>query len=157
MGSTSSRPKDTWTLSGIPHAIVRPSNIYGPRQSGGLEGAVVATFVARATARQALAIDGDGNQTRDFVHVQDVVEAIVRLGNVGAPTGIWNVASGRKLSVNALADIVERAAGVDLGRVHRPARSGDVRDASASAARLRALGWRPSVSISRGIRDLIAS
>jgi UDP-glucose 4-epimerase len=144
-------------LSGIPYAIVRPSNIYGPRQSAGLEGAVVATFVARATARQPLAIDGDGHQTRDFVHVRDVVEAIVRLGDVGAPIGIWNVASGRRLSVNDLADIVERAAGVELGRVHRPTRSGDVRDAAASAARLRALGWRPSVPISRGIRDLIAS
>jgi UDP-glucose 4-epimerase len=142
-------------LSGIPYAIVRPSNIYGPRQSSGLEGAVVATFVDQALARQPLTIDGDGRQTRDFVHVRDVVEALAQLGVVRAPVGTWNVASGRRLSIMALAGIVERAAGVQLGRLHRPARSGDVHDAAASSARLRALGWKPSVPLSRGIRELV--
>ena len=144
-------------LSGIPYAIVRPSNIYGPRQSSGLEGAVVATFVGQALARQPLTIDGDGRQTRDFVHVRHVVEAMVRLGDIRAPIGTWNVASGRRLSIIALAGIVERAAGIPLGRVHRPMRSGDVRDAAASAARLRALGWKPSVPVSRGIRELLVA
>jgi UDP-glucose 4-epimerase len=144
-------------VSGLPYAIVRPSNIYGPRQSSGLEGAVVAAFIGQARAGKPLTIDGDGLQTRDFVHVRDVVEALVRLGDPGVPVGIWNVASGRRLSIEALADVVERASGVALGRVHRPARPGDVHDSAASAGRLVALGWRPAVPLSRGIRELLAA
>jgi UDP-glucose 4-epimerase len=143
-------------LSGTPSAILRPSNIYGPRQSVGLEGAVVAAFVGQARAREALTIDGDGHQTRDFVHVRDVVEAFVRLGDSQAPIGTWNVASGRRSSISHLADLVERAAAFPLGRVHRPTRPGDVRHSAVSAARLRALGWSPSVDMRRGLLELIA-
>jgi nucleoside-diphosphate-sugar epimerase len=142
-------------LSGVPYAIARPSNIYGPRQVSGLEGAVVAAFVDQARARQALTIDGDGLQTRDFVHALDVVDALIRLGDPAGPVGTWNVAVGRRISIAALASVVERAGGAPLGRVHRPARPGDVRDSAVSSARLRSLGWRPSVPLSRGIRELM--
>jgi UDP-glucose 4-epimerase len=142
-------------LSGLPYAIARPSNIYGPRQVSGLEGAVVATFVDQALARRALTIDGDGLQTRDFVHVLDVVDALVRLGDAASPVGTWNVAFGRRISIGALARVVERAGGVPLGRVHRPARPGDVRDSAVSSASLRLLGWRPKVPLSRGISLLM--
>jgi UDP-glucose 4-epimerase len=142
-------------LAGVPYAIARPTNIYGPRQTSGLEGAVVAAFVGQALARQALTIDGDGRQTRDFVHVRDVVDALVRLGEGKGPIGIWNVASGRRTSIDDLANVVERAAGADLDRAYRPARLGDVRDSGASAARLRRLGWRTTVSLLSGIRELL--
>lgn len=142
-------------LAGLPYAIARPSNIYGPRQTAGLEGAVVATFVGQALAGEPLTIDGDGRQRRDLIHVQDVVAALARLGDPGLPSGTWNVASGRTVSVDALAAIVERSAGATLGRVHRPVRPGDVRNAAESAARLRRLGWTPSVSLAAGIRDLL--
>ena len=144
-------------LSGLSYAIARPSNIYGPGQSVGLEGAVVATFVGQALAGQALTIDGDGGQRRDFIHVRDVVAALVRLGDPAGPTGIWNVASGRAVSVETLAAAVERAAGVRLGRIHRPARPGDVRNAAESAVALRRLGWSPSISLADGIADLLGS
>ncbi len=68
---------------GLPSAIVRPSNIYGPRQTAGLEGAVIAAFVAQA-ADGLLRIDGDGRQTRDFIHVRDVTDALWRLGQLDA-------------------------------------------------------------------------
>ena len=142
-------------LAGLPYAIVRPSNIYGPRQTAGLEGAVVATFVGQALAGEPLTIDGDGRQRRDLIHVRDVVAALVRLGDPGGPSGTWNVASGRAVSVDALAAVVERSVGTKLGRVHRSARPGDVRNAAESAARLRRLGWAPSVSLAEGIRALI--
>jgi UDP-glucose 4-epimerase len=142
-------------LAGLSYAIARPSNIYGPRQTAGLEGAVVATFVGQALAGQPLTIDGDGRQTRDLIHVHDVVAALVRLGDPDGPSGIWNVASGRAISVTALAASVERSAGVTLGRVHRPVRPGDVRHATESAALLRRLGWTPSISLARGIRELL--
>jgi UDP-glucose 4-epimerase len=143
-------------LSGIEYAIARPMNIYGPGQRGGLEGAVVAGFVAQAGAGGPLTIDGDGRQTRDFVHVRDVVDALVRLGQPGLEHGTWNVAAGRRTSILALATMVERAAGRRLGLVHRPSRRGDVTSSSASARRLRALGWAPSVALIDGIRELLA-
>ncbi|HYK95029.1 MAG TPA: NAD-dependent epimerase/dehydratase family protein [Candidatus Dormibacteraeota bacterium] len=143
------------TLCGLPYAIARPTNIYGPRQASGLEGAVVAAFVKQGLARQALTIDGDGRQTRDFVHVRDVVDALVRLGDTTGPVGTWNVASGRRTSIEDLAGVVERGVGVELGRVRRPTRLGDVRHSSASALRLRTLGWRPTVSLAGGIRELL--
>jgi len=145
------------TLSGVPYAIARPTNIYGPRQSGGLEGAVIAAFLRRALTRQPLTIEGDGRQTRDFVHVGDVVAALMLLGHRAGPSGTWNVASGRSVSIETLAGIVEGAIGARLGRVQAPARAGDVRHSAASAARLRRLGWRPSVSLAAGIRELVVA
>ena len=143
------------TLAGLPYAIARPSNIYGPRQRAGLEGAVVATFVELARRGAPLTIDGDGAQTRDLVHVRDVVDALCRLGLDNAGSGIWNVASGRRISVASLANRIERVAGVPLGRVWRPVRAGDVRHSAMSPARLRALGWSPSVGLTDGIRELL--
>ncbi len=142
-------------LSGVSFAIARPSNIYGPRQAAGLEGAVVATFVGQALAGQPLTIDGDGRQRRDLIHVSDVVAALVRLGDPDTPGGIWNVASGRTVSIEALAAMVERGVGATLGRVKRPVRPGDVRNAAESPGRLRRLGWAPSIPLARGIRDLL--
>jgi UDP-glucose 4-epimerase len=145
------------TLSGVPYAIARPTNIYGPRQSGGLEGAVIATFLRRALTRQPLTIEGDGRQTRDFVHVSDVVAALVLLGDRAGRIGTWNVASGRSVSIEELASLVEGALGEQLGRIRAPVRAGDVRHSAASAARLRRLGWRPLVALAAGLRELIVA
>ncbi len=142
-------------LSGMPYVIARPSNIYGPRQSAGLEGAVIAAFVAQARVRQPLTIHGDGTQTRDFIHVIDVVAALIRLADPATPGGTWNVASGRRRSINSLADVVDRAAGRSLGRVYGPTRAGDIQHSAVSAARLRATGWRPTVTLVRGIAELL--
>jgi UDP-glucose 4-epimerase len=145
------------TLAGMPYAIVRPSNVYGPRQRAGLEGAVVAAFVEQATTKGDLQIHGDGSQVRDFIHVQDVVDAIYRLGLADAPVGTWNVASGRRVSIAQLAAVLERGLGRSLGRVHSARRAGDVTQSAISATRLRSLGWRPSVSLSAGVVELVRS
>lgn len=141
-------------LAGLPWAIARPSNIYGPRQSAGLEGAVVAAFLDQARGG-ALRIHGDGSQTRDFVHVRDVVDALWRLGGAAAPIGIWNVAAGRGVSVVALADTVERVVGRPLERIFSPRRPGDVTHSAVSPGRLRTLGWVPSTGLSAGVRELV--
>jgi UDP-glucose 4-epimerase len=143
---------------GLPSAIARPSNIYGPRQTAGLEGAVIAAFVAQA-ADGVLTIDGDGRQTRDFIHVRDVTDALWRLGQLEAPErGTWNVASGRRTSVRSLADTIERATGRPMQRAYGPRRDGDVMDSALSARHLRAgLGWKPVVPLAEGIRELLAA
>jgi nucleoside-diphosphate-sugar epimerase len=141
-------------LAGLPSAVARPSNIYGPRQSAGLEGAVVAAFVNQAREGR-LSIHGDGSQTRDFVHVRDVTDALWRLGRQSAPTGIWNVAAGRRTAIMELADAIERACGGTLGRTHGPRRPGDVTSSVISGRRLRELGWRPEVTLEAGIAELL--
>jgi UDP-glucose 4-epimerase len=142
-------------LAGVPYTIARPSNIYGPRQAAGLEGAVVAVFIDQALRDGKLLIHGDGFQTRDFIHVADVVEALWRLSQTNTPSGIWNVAAGRRIAIAQLAETVERAVGRTLGREHRPRRDGDVADSAISAARLRGLGWRPSIGLSAGVTALV--
>ena len=142
-------------MAGIPYAIARPSNIYGPRQAAGLEGAVVASFVDQAARGEPLMIHGDGTQTRDFIHVSDVVEALWRLSRSDVPSGTWNVAAGRSMTIADLADIVEQAAGRPLDRAAGPRRAGDVTHSAMSAGRLRGLGWRPSIGASAGIGELV--
>jgi nucleoside-diphosphate-sugar epimerase len=142
-------------LAGVPYAIARPSNIYGPRQAAGLEGAVVAVFIDQALRDGTLLVHGDGSQTRDFIHVADVVEALWRLSQSDTPTGIWNVAAGRRVTVAGLADTVERAVGRPLRRARGPRRMGDVTHSAVSAARLRSLGWRPLIGLSVGVTALV--
>jgi UDP-glucose 4-epimerase len=144
-------------LAGLPHGILRPANVYGPRQAGALEGAVVAAFVEQGAHGGPIRVHGDGHQTRDFVHVRDIVEALLLVGRPAADTGIWNVATGRSVSVAQLADAVEHAVGRPLGRSFGPGRPGDVASSSISAAALRRLGWKPSVTLRDGLADLLAA
>lgn len=141
-------------LAGMSYAIARPSNIYGPNQTGGLDGAVVAAFVEQAISAGTIRIDGDGSQTRDFVDVRDTIEALIVLGSAG-DSGIWNIASGRHASISNLADLVESALGRSLSRTHAPRRSGDVTHSMISAARLRKTGWRPTHDLRSGVRELV--
>ncbi len=143
-------------LVGLPYAIARPSNVYGPRQVAGLEGAVVAAFLDQA-AEGALRIHGDGTQVRDFLHVLDAVEALCVLARPGGSTGIWNVAAGNPITIARLADLVQAAIGRRVPLEYGPTRPGDVHRSSLSAARLRRLGWRPSMTIANGIRQLADS
>lgn len=142
-------------IAGVPYAIARPSNIYGPRQITGVDGAVVAGFVDQAMTLGRLQIHGDGSQTRDFIDVRDIVSALLRLGRTDTPAGIWNVSSGRRVAITALADLVERELGRSLERTFASRRIGDVTHSSVSAARLRALGWRPTRGLAAGVNELL--
>lgn len=142
-------------LAGLAWAILRPSNVYGPRQGGALEGAVVAAFLEQAAGSGTLRIHGDGSQTRDFVHVDDVVAALLLTGDPATGNGTWNVAADRSVSIRDLADEVERAAGRPLGRSFGPRREGDVAVSRISAGALRRLGWRPAVDLRAGLTALV--
>ncbi len=144
------------SLCGIPFAIARPSNIYGPIQTGGLDGAVVAAFVEAASSTGSIRIDGDGSQTRDFVDARDAVEALLLLADQDTPVGTWNIASGRRVSITELADLVEAALGRPLIRTSSSSRPGDVQHSSVSSTKLRRLGWRPRRDLATGVRELIA-
>jgi len=142
-------------LAGIAWAVARLSNVYGPRQAAGLEGAVVASFVDQARAGGPLLIHGDGSQTRDFLHVSDAVDALVRMGRPDERVGTWNVAAGNSVSVAELADLIDDLGVGRLGRTFGPRRPGDVRASAVGANQLRALGWRPAVSLREGLAALL--
>lgn len=140
--------------SGLDHAIVRPSNVYGPGQDAAGEGAVIAAFTAAARTRSRIVIHGDGTQERDFLHVTDLVAALLTLA-ASTENGTWNASVGRSTTIADLAALVERLAGRPLERGTGPRRPGDVHLSRIASDRLRGLGWAPRIGLEDGLRRLI--
>lgn len=140
--------------SGIDHAIARPSNVYGPDQPAGGEAAVIPAFVSAAQHSSKLVIHGDGTQLRDFLHVADLVSALLLLGDCDE-TGTWNVSLGRATSVLELARLLEQITGRPLEITHGKRRPGDVDESQLASDRIRGLGWAPRVSLGDGLRQLL--
>jgi UDP-glucose 4-epimerase len=133
------------------HVSMRFANVYGPRQDAGLEGGVVAIFLERLARGDATVIYGDGGQSRDFVYVDDVVDAL--LATVGRSGGTLNVGTGADVTVAQLHAACERVAGVDAAPRLEEARLGDVRRSVLDVTRIeRELGWRPGVSLDDGLQ-----
>ena len=139
-------------LYGIETLTLRYFNVFGPRMA--TEGAyltVISAFLQAREKGRPLAIYGDGEQTRDFTHVRDVVRAnLLAIDSEVADGRPINIGQGRSVSVNWIA---ERIGGP---RIYRPARTGDVRNTLADHSLAeRALGWRPQVSTEQGVNELI--
>jgi len=132
------------------HLSLRFANVYGPRQDSGLEGGVVAIFLERMARGEETVIFGDGGQSRDFVYVGDVVEALLAaMGRTGGP---YNVGTGVATTVADLHAACARVAGVDAEPRHEDARLGDLRRSVLDVSRVeRELGWRPRVSLDDGL------
>lgn len=135
---------------------VRLFNVYGPRQRPDSEYAgVISRFVDFARSGKPLIIYGDGNQTRDFVYVKDVADALYRVyaGNI---SGTFNVGSGVEISVNDLADAVEKISGKELKRIFLDARPGEIRRSKASVEKLEIeSGFRAETPLIEGIRQMM--
>jgi UDP-glucose 4-epimerase len=144
----------TWNrLYGSDHVTCRLANVYGPRQLPTLEGGVVAIFLDRIRGGQETEIFGDGNQTRDFVYVSDVVAAL--LAAAASPTGrIYNVGSGVATSIRDLHRLCGEIADVDREPRFAPARPGDLGhsliDPSRAASELR---WRAETALAAGLAN----
>jgi len=137
-------------IHGTSHVSLRFGNVYGERQDSGLEGGVVAIFLERLARGDETVIYGDGEQSRDFVYVGDVVDAL--LAAVGRGGGPYNVGTGEATTVNALHAACRRVAGVETEPRHAPARLGDVLRSVLDVRRAeRELGWRARVSLDDGI------
>lgn len=139
-------------LHGMPTLTLRYFNVYGPRMA--TEGAyvtVIGVFLREKLANRPLTINGDGEQTRDFTHVRDVVRANLAAMDCAIADGrALNIGRGRAMSVNRIAEIIGGPV------VHAPARPGDPRHtlADLSAAR-EVLGWAPQVDAEDGVRELM--
>jgi len=136
---------------GIDYVALRYANVYGPRQDPHGEAGVVAIFCGRMLEHQPVTIYGDGEQTRDYVYVGDVVRA--NLAAVAAPVaGAFNIGTGVETSVNQLFRTLARAAGSDLPPSYGPARPGEqLRSVISPAQAAKAFNWRPEVSLEKGL------
>jgi len=145
---------------GLEATVLRFFNVFGPRQSPHSQyAAVVPKFMTRIAAGQPITIDGDGEQSRDFTYIGNVVDATIRAAYAEGVSGrIFNVASSRSASVNHLAETIGSILDRPVHKEHAPPRAGDIRDswADVSAAR-EALGWEPTVGLEEGLRLTAAS
>ncbi len=148
---------------GLPCVGLRFFNVYGPRQDPKSEyAAAIPRFVTRLLSGERPVVFGDGLQTRDFVHVSDVVRANLLAATAkDAPGEIVNVASGRSASLLELIALLKRAVGPEAAHLepdHHPARAGDLRASSADLTTARkVLGYEPRVSLAEGLADLVES
>ena len=132
-------------------ACLRYFNVFGPRQDPkSAYAAAVPIFIAKALANEDLTIFGDGEQTRDFIYVKDIVAANAFFA-MNDHTGVHNIANGGKISINDLAAEIIRLTGSKSKIIHKEVRAGDVKHSRASIDKLKATGFRPSFSFSDGL------
>ncbi len=137
--------------------IVRPFNNYGPRQNDQNYAGIIPIVVRRVLAGQAPVIYGDGEQTRDYSYVTDVVDGMVRVATTDAAHGmVVNIASGEEVSINRLVIGIATAMQYDGPIYYKPDRPGDVRRHVAGIERARALvAYRPVTSLEEGLQATI--
>ncbi|ADB63800.1 NAD-dependent epimerase/dehydratase (plasmid) [Haloterrigena turkmenica DSM 5511] len=134
---------------------LRYFNAYGPRQQGPYSG-VISTFLEQARAGEPITIEGDGEQTRDFVHVSDIVRANLQAATTDAVGEAYNIGTGSRTSIEELAETITDATGSDSPIVHRDSRPGDIRHSGADISKARrTLGFEPRVSLESGIQSLV--
>jgi len=143
-------------LFGVETVALRYFNVFGPRQDPNAEyAAVIPKFIEKIVRGQNPVIFGDGNQTRDFVFVKDVVQANLLAMN-SAACGIFNIGTGIQTSLNDLAGMVMRAAGVTCEIIYQAPRPGDIRYSVADITKAgKELGYAPKYSIEDGIRETV--
>lgn len=141
-------------LYGVETVCLRYFNVYGPRQdpSSPYSG-VISIFMKKAVSKESPFIYGDGNQSRDFVFVKDVVKANLMAASVSQAEGkIFNIGTGRAVTVRSLWETVSAMSGSYLEPVYQPPRPGDIRESLANIDQAKALlGFHPEYSFEKGL------
>jgi UDP-glucose 4-epimerase len=149
---------DCWAaLHGGRSVSLRLANVYGPRQNPEGEAGVVAIFTNRLLGGRRCVINGDGLQTRDYVYVADVADAVVRAVANSRAVGPINVGTARQTTVNDLYRILALRAGIEQAAEHGPARPGEQRHSALDWSRARQiLEWAPATPLERGLAETMA-
>lgn len=131
----------------LDYTILRYSNVYGNRQDSKGEGGVVSLFIRRILEGQPPIIYGDGRQTRDFIHVKDVVSANIAALNKGSK-GIYNISSNQQTSINELVDLLVEISGDKYMPLYTEARKGEIYHSYLENKLAREiLGWSPKYGL----------
>ena len=140
---------------GLPCACLRYFNVFGPRQDPkGAYAAAVPIFITRALAGEDVTIYGDGEQTRDFVFVKDVVAANLYFAQSPA-TGVYNIARGGRITINDLAETIVRLTGSKSRIIHLPDRAGDVKHSMACVDKAAQAGYKAGHTFDEGLAATI--
>lgn len=142
---------------GLSTASLRYFNVYGPQQDPLSDyAAVVPRFISRVLKGESPIIYGDGNQTRDFTFVRDAVDANI-LAMESKACGVFNVAGGKRITINDLAQLVMKIIGADLDVIYEDSRPGDIMDSLADISKAKDdLGYEPRFDLTKGLEETLA-
>lgn len=142
-------------LYGMSTVCLRYFNVFGPRQNTSSEyAAVIPRFINSILNNQPPIIYGDGNQTRDFVYVEDIVQANIAAAE-SESSGVFNIGSGCNITINELAKAIARVLDRDLKPIHKRPRAGDVRDSLADITLAKSIGYKPRYTLDDALRKTI--
>lgn len=144
-------------LYGIQTVFLRYFNVFGPRQDPASEyAAVIPKFITRLLKNESPTIYGDGEQTRDFTFIADVVQANRKAMESDA-TGVYNIACERRISLSELAETLMEITGSNQPIIYEQPREGDIRDSLADISRAKAaFGYAPEYTLEEGLRETVA-
>lgn len=145
-------------LYGLDAVALRYFNVYGPGQDPTSHYAsVIPAFVSRMVAGERATVYGDGEQSRDFVHVDDVVAANILAMEADVHGEVFNVAGGSSVTINGLVETLNAVLGTQLAPIHGDPRPGDVRHSTADISKARSLlGFEPQVALIEGLATTVA-
>ena len=135
----------------MPNISLRFFNVYGPHaRTTGAYGAVFGVFLAQKLANKPMTIVGDGNQTRDFIHVYDLVDAIIKIAKSAVKRDIFNLGGGKEVTVNKIAKLIGGK------KIHVDKRPGEPDRSHANTRKIRSvIKWKPKISLEKGVSSLI--
>jgi nucleoside-diphosphate-sugar epimerase len=145
-------------LYGLETVTIRYFNVFGPRQDPGSPySGVISLFSTALLDGRQPTIHGDGEQTRDFTYVANVVDGVLRAAEAEGVAGeVLNVATGGRISLNELLRVMNRILGTSIQAIHAEPRAGDVKDSQADISKAqRLLGYQPTVSLEEGLRHTL--
>ncbi len=144
-----------WKNYGIPSVSLRYFTVYGPRQRPDM---AIHKFIKAILNKKEIPVYGDGNQTRDFTYVNDVVEANILAAESDLLGEVFNIGGGSRISVNNLIGKIETITGISANVKYLEIQKGDVRDTLADTSKARkSLGWKPLTAIDKGLEEYIKS
>jgi len=140
----------------LPTVSLRYFNVYGPRQDPSSEyAAVIPKFIKNVLEDKSPVVYGDGEQTRDFTFIDDVIQANIRAAESDA-TGVFNTAGGKRISINDLAKTVMRLCNKKMDIIYDDARPGDIKHSLADSSKAKdAFGYIPKYDIKKGLKETI--
>ena len=140
---------------GLPYVSLRLANVYGPRQNSKGEAGVVAIFIDKMLEGGRPIINGSGTQTRDFVYVNDVVEANI-LGLKKNKVGIFNIGTARETDVNTIFEKLKKLTGSSCKEIHAPEKPGEQKRSCLDFSKAKKeIGWQPKYDLNKGLKETV--